>query len=99
MGPWIRRNSWLFGVFLSAMLMLEGRGQGGDETAQQPGKANVRPAGQSPAPASHSPVEELAEGDPAPDASFVGLNAKVLRLSELTGRGKNVVLIFSRAHW
>ena len=99
MGPLIRRNSWLIGVFLSSMLLLEGRGQGGNETAQQPGKANVGPASQSPRAASQSPVEKLAEGDSAPDASFIGLNGKLLRLSELTGRGKNVVLIFSRAHW
>jgi hypothetical protein len=88
----IRRNSWLLGLFLSSMLAFEGRGQGIDEISQQPGTATV-------ASASQSPAKALAEGDAAPDASFIGLNGKAFRLSELTDRGKNVVLVFSRAHW
>ena len=67
-------------------------GQGIDEISQQPGTATV-------ASASQSPAKALAEGDAAPDASFIGLNGKAFRLSELTDRGKNVVLVFSRAHW
>jgi len=92
MGLLVRRKSWLVGLFLSSMLLVEARGQGIGDTVQQSGKGTV-------AAASQSPAKRLAEGDAAPDASFIGLNGKAFRLSELTDRGKNVVLVFSRAHW
>ncbi len=92
MGPLVGRKSWLVGLFLSSMLVVEGRGQGIGGTVQQSGKGTV-------AAASQAPAKRLAEGDSAPDASFIGLNGKAFRLSELTDRGKNVVLVFSRAHW
>lgn len=92
MGPLIGRKTWWFALFLSSMSVIEGRGQGIGGTVQQSGKGTV-------AAASQAPAKRLAEGDSAPDASFIGLNGKAFRLSELTDRGKNVVLVFSRAHW
>ena len=38
-------------------------------------------------------------GKPAPDFSVTGIDGKQLKLSELTSKGNNVVLLFDRAHW
>lgn len=42
---------------------------------------------------------EVVAGQPAPDFAMTGIDGKEIRLSELTSEGKNVVLMFSRAHW
>ncbi len=38
-------------------------------------------------------------GKPAPDFEITGDDGNAFKLSELTGAGKNVVLMFDRAHW
>ena len=38
-------------------------------------------------------------GQPAPDFAVTGIDGKSIKLSELTAKGKNVVLLFDRAHW
>ena len=42
---------------------------------------------------------EVVAGQPAPDFAMTGIDGEEVRLSELTAEGKNVVLMFSRAHW
>lgn len=44
-------------------------------------------------------VMEAALGKPAPDFSVTGIDGEQFKLSEKTASGKNVVLMFSRAHW
>ena len=44
-------------------------------------------------------VKEAAIGKPAPDFSATGIDGKQFTLGEKTASGKNVVLMFSRAHW
>ncbi|MDG2222020.1 MAG: redoxin domain-containing protein [Rubripirellula sp.] len=41
----------------------------------------------------------VAIGAKAPDFTVIGIDGKPLKLSELTGKGKHVVLLFDRAHW
>ncbi len=41
----------------------------------------------------------IAIGKPAPDFTVTGIDGKQLKLSEKTASGKNIVLMFSRAHW
>lgn len=92
MGILIRRKAWLMALFLCAMLTAEGRGQvRGGVPDQSEGSVS--------GPAAQSRVVVVAEGDAAPDVSLTGLDGKTFRLSQWTDRGKNVVLIFSRAHW
>ena len=43
--------------------------------------------------------EPAQVGQPAPDITMTGIDGKEFKLSEITGSGKNVALIFSRAHW
>lgn len=43
--------------------------------------------------------EEVVVGKPAPDFSVTGIDGKSFKLSDKTGAGKNVALMFSRAHW
>ena len=38
-------------------------------------------------------------GKAAPDITMTGIDGKDFKLSEITGSGKNVALMFSRAHW
>jgi hypothetical protein len=42
---------------------------------------------------------EVAVGAKAPDFTVIGIDGMPLRLSELTAKGKRVVLLFDRAHW
>ena len=44
-------------------------------------------------------ASEVAVGKPAPDFTVTGIDGKQFKLSEKTGSGKNVALMFSRAHW
>ena len=44
-------------------------------------------------------AEEAAVGKPAPDITLTGIDGKPFKLSEITSSGKNVALMFSRAHW
>lgn len=41
----------------------------------------------------------ITVGTPAPDISLTGIDGKKFKLSEVTGSGKHVALMFSRAHW
>ncbi|MEM8671620.1 MAG: hypothetical protein AAGG48_29140 [Planctomycetota bacterium] len=38
-------------------------------------------------------------GKPAPKFSVGGIDGKPIKLEDLTAKGKNVVLLFDRAHW
>jgi hypothetical protein len=42
---------------------------------------------------------EVVVGKTAPDITVTGIDGKTLTLSQVTERGKNVALMFSRAHW
>ena len=42
---------------------------------------------------------KVSVGKPAPDFTVTGIDGKSFKLSDITATGKNVVLIFSRAHW
>lgn len=44
-----------------------------------------------------SPV--LKVGMQAPDMTLTGIDGESFKLSDITARGKNVALMFSRAHW
>lgn len=44
-------------------------------------------------------VATVTVGKTAPDITMTGIDGKELKLSDVTGRGKNVALMFSRAHW
>ena len=48
--------------------------------------------------ADEAPVA-VAVGKPAPDITVTGIDGKPFKLSEITSSGKNVALMFSRAHW
>jgi hypothetical protein len=41
----------------------------------------------------------VAVGKPAPDITLTGIDGKLFKLSDITASGKNVALMFSRAHW
>lgn len=41
----------------------------------------------------------IAVGKPAPDFTVTGIDGKQFKLSDITASGKNVALMFSRAHW
>jgi len=43
--------------------------------------------------------EPVKVGQSAPDITLTGIDGKQFKLSDVTGSGKNVALIFSRAHW
>ncbi len=45
------------------------------------------------------PAETVAVNKPAPDFTVKGRDGKQFKLSDKTGSGKNVALMFSRAHW
>lgn len=42
---------------------------------------------------------KVAVGKPAPDFAVTGIDGTTMKLSDLTDKGKNVVLLFDRAHW
>jgi uncharacterized Rossmann fold enzyme len=44
-------------------------------------------------------VATVAVGKTAPDITMTGIDGKEMKLSDVTSRGKNVALMFSRAHW
>ncbi len=44
-------------------------------------------------------VEPVAVGSSAPEITMTGVDGREFKLSEIIGTGKNVALIFSRAHW
>ena len=44
-------------------------------------------------------ADEVAVGKPAPDLTVTGIDGKQFKLSDKTASGKNVALMFSRAHW
>ncbi|MGI9474754.1 MAG: hypothetical protein ACR2NZ_24700 [Rubripirellula sp.] len=41
----------------------------------------------------------LTVGTEAPDITLTGIDGKQFKLSDVTGSGKNVALMFDRAHW
>ena len=43
--------------------------------------------------------EKIEVGKPAPDFTVTGVDGKKFKLSEKIAKGKNVALMFSRAHW
>lgn len=45
-----------------------------------------------------SMAAELQKGDQAPDFAALGIDGEPVKLSSYHGK-KNVVLVFSRAHW
>ena len=44
-------------------------------------------------------ANNVAVGQPAPDFAVTGIDGKRFKLSDKTKAGKNVALMFSRAHW
>ena len=44
-------------------------------------------------------ADAVAVGKPAPDFTVTGIDGKQFKLSDKTATGKNVALMFSRAHW
>jgi hypothetical protein len=44
-------------------------------------------------------ASEVQVGRAAPDFSVTGIDGKAFKLSDKTKAGKNVALMFSRAHW
>ena len=42
---------------------------------------------------------EATVGKPAPDFTATGIDGKDFKLSDKISSGKNIVLMFSRAHW
>ena len=44
-------------------------------------------------------AQELEIGKPAPDFTVTGIDGKEFKLSDITGSGKHVGLMFSRANW
>lgn len=44
-------------------------------------------------------VPEVAVGRDAPDFSMTGIDGRSVKLSGVLAEGKNVVLLFDRAHW
>ncbi|NNE00009.1 MAG: hypothetical protein HKN47_22040 [Pirellulaceae bacterium] len=45
------------------------------------------------------PVQRVEVGKPAPEITVIGIDGKEFRLSDAAKRGKNVALMFNRAHW
>ena len=43
--------------------------------------------------------EDVEVGKAAPDFTMTGVDGKDFKLSDVTSSGKNVALMFSRAHW
>ena len=44
-------------------------------------------------------IAPITIGKAAPDITLTGIDGKQFKLSEKTSAGKNVALMFSRAHW
>lgn len=42
---------------------------------------------------------KVAVGKQAPDFTVTGIDSKDFKLSDKIGKDKNIVLMFSRAHW
>jgi hypothetical protein len=51
------------------------------------------------ASAQREQLVELQVGAEAPDITLTGIDGKEFQLSDVTKSGKNVALMFSRAHW
>ena len=85
-------SSWL--VFLSINMVFQHEATGQEPALVLTDSGNVTSADNE-----SSSGNELSAGDPAADIVLIGIDSKPFRLSEVIGRGKNVVLIFSRAHW
>lgn len=49
--------------------------------------------------AAQEPAAPLKVGMKAPDIVLTGIDGKTFRLSEIIASGKNVALMFDRAHW
>ncbi len=45
------------------------------------------------------PTNNVAVGQAAPDFTVTGIDGNRFKLSDKTKAGKNVALMFSRAHW
>jgi len=45
------------------------------------------------------PATAVAVGKASPDITMTGIDGKEFKLSDVAKRGKNTVLMFSRAHW
>ena len=65
------------------------------------GATGVAPGQDSPGDGeSKSPSTELRAGETAPDFKLLAEDGSYVSLSDFRGRnGKNVVLVFMRAHW
>ena len=44
-------------------------------------------------------LPKVEVGKPAPDFVMTGIDGQQLKLSDKLGQEKNIVLMFSRAHW
>lgn len=50
-------------------------------------------------PGAATASSKVQVGKPAPDFEVTGIDGKPIKLSGLTAKGKNVVVLFDRAHW
>ncbi|QDT12422.1 hypothetical protein [Planctomycetes bacterium K23_9] len=46
-----------------------------------------------------APATKVVVGKAAPDIVMTGIDGEEMKLSDVTKQGKNVALMFSRAHW
>lgn len=51
------------------------------------------------AKSSHAQDSKLEIGSAAPDFVVTGIDGKEFKVLEKLGQGKNLVILFSRAHW
>lgn len=97
----IKKNCWLIGFCVNFLCVIQCRGQEpGLPFAKNP-NALLEQSGQrllSEQVLDRRVTGELSIGDSASDVTFTGLEQKSFCILELTDRGKDVVLIFSRAH-
>ena len=97
----IRKNCWLIGFCVNFLCVIQCRGQEpGLSFAKNP-NATLEQYEQrlfSEQVPDRRVTGELSIGDSAPDITFIGLEQTSFGISELTDRGKHLVLIFSRTH-